>query len=140
MSMELFKGYGIPIILEDEDSFLKIRETLTRIGIASRKEKTLWQSCHILHKRGYYHLMHFKELFMLDGRTSDISDIDIARRNTIALLLEDWELLKIENKADIVSNIIDLGQIKILAHKEKPDWNLQSKYSIGGRKFNTQNS
>lgn len=134
MSMELFKGYGIPIILEDEDSFLKVRETLTRIGIASRKEKTLWQSCHILHKQGYYHLMHFKELFMLDGRSSDISDIDIARRNTIALLLEDWELLKIQNKSDIVSKVIDLGQVKILSHKEKFEWQLLAKYQIGSKK------
>mgnify|MGYP003335376545 CR=1 FL=1 len=134
MSMELFKGYGIPIELKDEDSFLKVRETLTRIGVASRKEKTLWQSCHILHKRGYYHLMHFKELFLIDGRPSDLSENDIAPRNTIAMLLEDWELLKIVNKNEIKSNIVDLSQIKILTHKQKSEWELKAKYSIGNSK------
>lgn len=134
MSMELFRGYGIPIALKDEDSFLKVRETLTRIGVASRKEKTLWQSCHILHKQGNYHLMHFKELFLLDGRPSDLSDNDLARRNTIAVLLEDWELLKIKDKTIINSNVVDLSQIKILTHKEKVDWNLQAKYQIGSKK------
>ena len=136
MSMELFKGYGIPIELKDEDSFLKVRETLTRIGVASRKDKILWQSCHILHKRGYYHLMHFKELFLIDGRSSDLSENDIARRNTIAVLLEDWDLLKIKNKEQFCSSVVDLSQIKILAHKEKSDWKLEAKYQIGGRKFN----
>ena len=142
MSMELFKGYGIPIILENEDSFLKVRETLTRIGVASRKDKILWQSCHILHKQGYYHLMHFKELFLLDGRPSDFSDNDVARRNTIALLLDDWELITIpkEFKQKISANVVQMNQIKILAHKEKSEWELQSKYSIGGKKFNTLNS
>lgn len=134
MSMELFKGYGVPVKLSDEESFLKIKETLTRIGIASRKEKTLWQSCHILHKQGFYHILHFKELFMLDGRTSDISDTDIARRNTITLLLQDWDLLKIANENIIGSNVLDMSQIKVLSHKEKFDWKLEHKYSIGSRK------
>lgn len=136
MSMELFKGYGVPVTLRNDDDFLKVRETLTRIGIASRKEKTLWQSCHILHKQGFYHILHFKELFMLDGRTSDISDTDIARRNTITLLLQDWELLKISNNDIIGNNILDMSQIKVLSHKEKFDWKLEHKYSIGSKKVN----
>lgn len=142
MSIDIFKGYGIPILLKDEDSFLKIRETLTRIGVASRKEQTLWQSCHILHKQGYYHLMHFKELFLLDGRQSDFSENDTARRNTIALLLHDWELFQIspQVRTIISSKVVEMNQIKILTYKEKSDWNLQSKYSIGGKNFNTKNS
>lgn len=136
MSMELFKGYGIPVLLSDEDSFLKVRETLTRIGIASRKEKTLWQSCHILHKQGHYHILHFKELFMLDGRTSDISDTDISRRNTIALLLQDWDLLKVSKPEIIENNVLDMSQIKVLSHKEKFEWKLEHKYSIGSKKVN----
>lgn len=135
MSIELFKGYGIPIKLNVEDDFLKIRETLTRIGIASKKEKTLWQSCHILHKQGFYHLMHFKELFALDGRPTDIVDNDLARRNTIALLLQDWELLTIVDPSMIGDLIVDMGQIKILSHKDKHEWNLQQKYQIGIKKF-----
>lgn len=132
--MDLFKGFGVPIELPDEDSFLKVKETLTRIGVASRKDKTLWQSCHILHKQGYYHILHFKELFMLDGRASDITENDLARRNTITLLLDEWELLKVKNKSNIENNIVDLSQIKILTHKEKPDWILSAKYQVGAKK------
>jgi hypothetical protein len=134
--MELFKGYGVPVKLSDEESFLKVRETLTRIGIASRKEKTLWQSCHILHKQGFYHILHFKELFMLDGRTSDISETDIARRNTITLLLQDWDLVKVIGNSIIGDKVLDMSQIKVLSHKEKFDWKLEHKYSIGSRKVN----
>lgn len=134
MSMELFKGYGIPVILKDEDSFLKIKETLTRIGVASKKENVLWQSVCILHKQGYYHILHFKEMFMLDGRSSDLSENDIARRNTIAMLLEEWDLLTIQNKQQVQNNVVDLSQIKILTHKEKSEWDLRSKYSIGNNK------
>lgn len=134
--MELFKGYGVPVKLSDEESFLKVRETLTRIGIASRKEKTLWQSCHILHKQGFYHILHFKELFMLDGRTSDISETDIARRNTITLLLQDWDLVKVIDNSIIGDKVLDMSQIKVLSHKEKFDWKLEHKYSIGSRKVN----
>ena len=134
MSMELYKGYGIPVLLDNEDSFLKIRETLTRIGVASRKEKTLWQSCHILHKQGFYHILHFKELFMLDGRPSDLTENDIARRNTIALLLDDWGLLKVENKSVYEPTKVELSQIKILTHKEKADWKLEYKCSVGSKK------
>lgn len=134
MSMELFKGYGIPIKLKDEEDFLKIKETLSRIGIASKKEKKLWQSCHILHKQGYYHILHFKELFLIDGRPSDLSENDIARRNTIALLLDDWALLNIENKSKYEENVVDMSQIKVLSHKEKGDWEILAKYSIGAKK------
>ena len=132
-SLKLFKGYGIPIELADDESFLQIKETLTRIGIASKKEKILWQSCNILHKRGFYHLMHFKELFLLDGRDSDISDIDIARRNTITLLLQDWGLLKIKNLDIIGNNVLDISQMKILSYKEKPEWQLCQKYAVGNK-------
>lgn len=135
MSVELFKGFGVPVDLVDDESFLKVKETLTRIGVASRKEKILWQSCHILHKQGYYHILHFKELFMLDGRTSDLTENDLARRNTISLLLEEWELLKVKNKKDIEDKTVELNQIKILSYKEKNEWDLQNKYSIGKQKF-----
>lgn len=134
MSMDLFKGYGIPIKLKDEEDFLKIKETLSRIGIASKKEKKLWQSCHILHKQGYYHILHFKELFLIDGRPSDLSENDIARRNTITLLLDDWGLLDIENKNKFEDNVVDMSQIKVLSHKEKGDWEILAKYSIGAKK------
>jgi hypothetical protein len=133
---DLFKGFGIQISLDDEDSFLKVRETLTRIGIASRKEKTLYPSCYILHKRGEYAILHFKELFALDGKSTDICENDIARRNTIALLLQDWELLKIKSSKVIEDNVVDMSQIKILTHKEKSDWNIHHKYSIGAKKPN----
>jgi len=133
---DLFKGFGIQISLDDEDSFLKVRETLTRIGIASRKEKTLYPSCYILHKRGEYAILHFKELFALDGKSTDICENDIARRNTIALLLQDWELLKIKSSKVIEDDVVDMSQIKILTHKEKSDWNIHHKYSIGAKKPN----
>lgn len=134
MSMELFKNFGIPVELKDDDSFLKVKETLTRIGVASKKEKTLWQSVHILHKQGYYHILHFKELFMLDGRPSDLSENDIARRNSITFLLEDWELLKIKNRDKFENDLADLRQIKILTYKEKDDWQLIPKYAVGSKK------
>ena len=136
MEDNLFRGFGVKISFDDEDSFLKIKETLTRIGIASRKEKTLYPSCYILHKRGEYAILHFKELFALDGKTSDISENDIARRNTIALLLQDWELLKIIDKKQIEENVVDMSQIKILTYKEKNDWNISHKYSVGAKKYN----
>ena len=126
---DIFRGYGVRIDLNDQDSFLKIRETLTRIGIASKKEKTIYPSCYILHKRGEYAILHFKELFALDGKNTDICENDIARRNTITLLLQDWELLKIADDKEIKNNVVDMGQIKILTHKEKDDWNISHKYS-----------
>tara|TARA_R110000824_G_C15128956_1_gene668835 strand:+ start:87 stop:506 length:420 start_codon:yes stop_codon:yes gene_type:complete len=130
---DIFRGYGVEVILPDEDSFLKIRETLTRIGVSSRKENKLYQSCHILHKRGRYAILHFKELFSLDGLESDISESDIARRNTITNLLDEWELLEIDSDEELEPTI-SLKQMKILPHKEKGDWELIPKYHIGRRK------
>jgi len=123
----------LEITLLEPDNFLKVRETLTRIGIASRKDKKLYQSCHILHKQGRYFIVHFKELFALDGKESNISISDIERRNAIALLLQDWELLTIVNKLDMDPASI-LSQIKIVSYKEKTDWELVPKYNIGNKK------
>ena len=120
-------------LLEQED-FLKIKETLTRIGVASKKDNTLFQSCHILHKQVKYYIVHFKELFMLDGKPSNFSGDDIARRNTIASLLEQWGLLKIVNAEGIKEQMAPISQIKILSHKEKDDWQLVAKYNIGRRR------
>ena len=134
MTDDIFKGKGVEIRLGEEDDFLKIKETLTRIGVASRKDKTLYQSCHILHKQGRYVILHFKELFELDGKASNFSDEDKGRRNTIAKLLEDWDLIKIVEPEAVKKPIATLNQIKILPHKEKNDWTLVAKYSIGKRK------
>ena len=120
-------------LLEQED-FLKIKETLTRIGVASKKDNTLFQSCHILHKQGKYYIVHFKELFMLDGKPSNFSDDDVARRNTIASLLEQWGLLKVVNAEAVKENMAPISQIKIISHKEKDDWQLVAKYNIGRRR------
>ena len=114
----------VEVTLVEKDDFLKVRETLTRIGVASKKEKVLYQSCHILHKQGKYYIVHFKELFALDGKATDFSDNDMGRRNTVAKLLEDWELVKIVNKNMVEDPIVSLSQIKILSHKEKDDWKL----------------
>jgi len=121
----------VEVTLVEKDDFLKVRETLTRIGVASKKEKVLYQSCHILHKQGKYYIVHFKELFALDGKATDFSDNDMGRRNTVAKLLEDWELVKVVNKQMIEDPIVSLSQIKILSHKEKDDWKLIPKYNIG---------
>jgi len=121
----------IEIQLNEQDDFLKIRETLTRIGVSSRKEKVLYQSCHILHKQGRYYLTHFKELFALDGKPSNLSENDIQRRNAIARLLEEWGLLVILNQEVIGDNVAPLHQIKIISFKEKDDWQLITKYNIG---------
>lgn len=127
----------IEVELKQEQDFLKIKETLTRIGVASKKENKLYQSCHILHKKGKYYITHFKELFALDGKTTNFSEEDKARRNTIALLLEDWNLCKIVNKKDIEDPKILMNQIKIISYKEKDNWILESKYSIGiNKSFN----
>ena len=130
---DIFRGVGIEILLKDPDSFLKVRETLTRIGVASRKDKKIFQSCHILHKQGKYAIVHFKELFALDGKPSNFSEEDVGRRNTIANLLADWglvTLLKPEKSAIIKS---PLSKIKIITHKEKGEWELVAKYNIGKR-------
>ena len=124
----------LEILLNKEDDFLKVKETLTRIGVASRKDKTLYQSCHILHKRGKYYIVHFKELFALDGKSTDFEENDLARRNTIAKLLEEWDLLKIVDKERVEYPLAPLSQIKIIAHKEKDDWNLTAKYNIGKKR------
>jgi hypothetical protein len=123
----------VEVNLVEKDDFLKVKETLTRIGVASKKEKTLYQSCHILHKQGKYYIVHFKELFALDGKPTDISENDISRRNTIVNLLEDWELLKIVDKKRTEEPTVSLSQIKILPYKEKDDWNLVPKYNIGSK-------
>ena len=121
----------VEVILNEQDDFLKVRETLTRIGVSSRKERVLYQSCHILHKQGHYYIVHFKELFALDGKPSNISENDIQRRNAIANLLEEWGLIKIVNKDIMKDNIAPLHQIKIISFKEKDDWQLIAKYNIG---------
>jgi hypothetical protein len=122
----------VEVTLNEKDDFLKVRETLTRIGVASKKDKILYQSCHILHKRGQYYVVHFKELFALDGKPTDISEGDLARRNAIANLLEDWGLVKLVNsKQTEVPEPIFLSQVKIISHKEKDEWQLVPKYNIG---------
>ncbi len=132
MSEDIFDGLGIEVDINNQDNFLKIAETLTRIGYAS-KDKKLFQSAHILHKRGRYSIMHFKELFVLDGKETDITPNDLERRNTIVRLLEDWGLLKIL-VPDNVGNEAPMGQIKIISHADKKNWELVPKYSIGNRK------
>ena len=121
----------VEVLLNEQDDFLKVRETLTRIGVSSRKERILYQSCHILHKQGRYYIVHFKELFALDGKPSNISENDIQRRNAIANLLQEWGLVKILNPKLLENNIAPLHQIKIISFKEKNDWELVTKYSIG---------
>ena len=121
----------VEVTLEKQDDFLKVRETLTRIGVAAKNENTLYQSCHILHKQGKYYIVHFKELFELDGKPSNISDNDLARRNAIANLIAEWGLVKLVDPAKTSTNVAPLSQIKILPFKEKADWQLVAKYTIG---------
>jgi hypothetical protein len=121
----------LEISLKEPDDFLKVRETLSRIGVASRKERKLYQSCHILHKQGRYFIVHFKELFALDGKETNLSENDIARRNTIAKLLDDWGLIKVLGDAEPVA---PLSQIKVLSYREKNEWTLETKYNIGKKK------
>ena len=123
----------IEVKLKQPDDFLKVRETLTRIGVASRSEKKLYQSCHILHKQGRYYIVHFKELFLLDGKHSDFSENDQQRRNRITKLLSDWGLVDVVND-ELIEDASSISQIKILPHKEKPEWELIPKYSIGSKK------
>ena len=123
----------LEITLNEPDDFLKVRETLTRIGVASRKEQKLFQSCHILHKQGRYFIVHFKELFLLDGKKSNLEESDLQRRNTIAQLLSDWGLVNVVNKT-LIENKAPLRQIKIVSYKEKNDWELCTKYNIGNTK------
>ena len=123
----------VEVVLKEPDDFLKVRETLTRIGVASRKEKKLYQSCHILHKQGRYYIVHFKELFALDGKKANLSTNDVQRRNRIVQLLSDWGLISISAK-EIIADVAPLSQIKVLSYKEKGDWTLESKYNIGKKK------
>ena len=123
----------IEVALREPDDFLKVRETLTRIGVASRKEKKLYQSCHILHKQGKYYIVHFKELFALDGKKANLSLNDVQRRNRIVQLLGDWGLVSINSKESI-ADVAPLSQIKVLAYRDKGDWTLESKYNIGKKK------
>ena len=129
---DIFRGYGVEVLLEEPDDFLKIVETLTRIGVLSRDRARLIQSCHILHKRGRYRILHFKELFCLDGAESSLSEDDIARRNRIVKLLEQWNLLQIQSTE--LEPIADLSKIKVIPFKDKEKYELVSKYSVGKRK------
>jgi len=126
----------LEVALKEPDDFLKVRETLTRIGVASRKDRKLYQSCHILHKKGKYYIVHFKELFALDGKPANITKNDVERRNRIAKLLFDWGL--VEFNADSLTEIAPLNQIKVLSYKDKSEWTLESKYNIGKKKITTE--
>ena len=132
-----YPGYTpLEVTMAQPDDFLKVRETLTRIGVASRKDKVLYQSCHILHKQGRYFIVHFKELFALDGKTADLTENDLQRRNTIAKLLIDWGLVQIINPEKF-TDLAPLSQIKVIAFKDKNEWSLQTKYNIGKKKQST---
>lgn len=126
----------IEVRIGEEEDFLKIKETLTRIGVASRKEKKLYQSCHIFHKQGKYYIVHFKEMFAIDGKPSNFSDEDKGRRNKIIELLQDWGLLKVIESDKIKEPLASMSQIKIISHKEKHDWTLEAKYNMGRKKTN----
>lgn len=130
----------VEVILREKDDFLKVRETLTRIGVASKKEQTLYQSCHILHKQGKYYIVHFKELFALDGKPTNLSEDDIARRNSIVNLLVEWDLVELKNPNLNLDPICPLNLIKVLSYKEKNDWQLIAKYNIGKKKVNGENN
>jgi hypothetical protein len=133
MNEDIFRGVGVEVDLKSQDDFLKVRETLTRIGIASKKEKKLYQSCHILHKRGRYVILSFKELFKLDGKESNFTESDLARRNTIAKLLHDWNLVEIKDLNQVEEPLVPISQIKIIPHKEKIQWELVAKYQVGSK-------
>ena len=124
----------VEVTLPNPDNFLKVRETLSRIGVASKKDNTLYQSCHILHKQGKYYIVHFKQLFLLDGKQSDFTDDDKARLNTIANLLHEWELVDLVSEQKSSEPVAPLSQIKIISHKEKDQWNLVAKYNIGKKR------
>ena len=126
-------SHMVEIFLSEPDDFLKVRETLTRIGVASRKEKKIYQSCHILHKQGRYFIVHFKELFALDGKHTNITSNDLQRRNRITKLLSDWNLLEVADEEQIL-DVAPLNQIKVLSYREKGEWILEPKYNIGGRR------
>lgn len=127
----IFRGLGVEVVLPSDDCFLKVKETLTRIGFASRKERKLYQSCHILHKQGRYAIVHFKELFILDGKAKELAEEDRARRNTIARLLEEWNLVDIVNPEVAENPIAPLSTIKVLSFQDKRNWVLVPKYTMG---------
>lgn len=131
MNEDIFNGLGVEVTLPTPDSFRKIRETLQRIGYKSKTDDTLFQSCHILHKRGRYSIMHFKELFLLDGKNAEFTENDLARRNTIARLLEEWNLLDVIDRGKIEEPQASISQIKVVKHSEKDKWKLVAKYTIG---------
>lgn len=134
MTTDIFEGYGVEITLRSQQDFLKIRETLTRIGVESRKSKTLFQSCHILHKQGRYAIIHFKELFLMDGKHADLCDNDIERRNTIVNLLREWKLVDlVEEDAFDMEPKAPMSQIKVIPYRCKDEWVLEAKYNIGKR-------
>ncbi len=137
MEVSWTKTDMVEVTLREPDDFLKVRETLTRIGVASRKEKKLYQSCHILHKKGQYFIVHFKELFALDGKRTNLSQNDVQRRNRIVQLLSDWGLVEVPHKGTI-NDTAPLSQIKIISYKEKGDWDLESKYNIGKKKQSSE--
>jgi hypothetical protein len=134
--MDWNADHMVEVTLKQPDDFLKVRETLTRIGVASRNENKLYQSCHILHKQGRYYIVHFKELFLLDGKNSDFSENDMQRRNRITKLLSDWGLVSVVSE-EMIAEASSVSQIKILPHKEKAEWELIPKYSIGSKKNET---
>jgi hypothetical protein len=142
MENNLFNNQGVEIKIIEPGNFLKIKETLTRIGIASRKDQTLYQSCHILHKKdkttneSRYAIMHFKELFVLDGKKNNITDEDLGRRNTIVNLLEEWKLLEVIDFDKVEEPILPISKLKIISFKDKDNWNLESKYTVGTKKGN----
>ena len=136
-TVEWSQDQMVEVLLNEPDDFLKVRETLTRIGVASRKEKKLYQSCHILHKQGRYFIVHFKELFALDGKRANLTLNDVQRRNRITRLLADWGLISVV-KEDAVADIAPLNQIKVLAYKDKSEWQLETKYNIGSKKGKPQ--
>jgi hypothetical protein len=125
----------VEVRLPDPQAFLKVKETLTRIGVASKKDKTLYQSCHILHKQGHYYLVHFKEMFMLDGKATDFSEEDKGRRNTIVNLLTEWGLISLVDPQKSTDPLTPLNRIKIISYSEKSEWNLVAKYSLGKKRF-----
>jgi hypothetical protein len=132
---DIFEGYGVEVKLNDSENFLKIKETLTRMGVSSKNQNKLYQSCHILHKRGRYAILHFKELLALDGLESDADETDIGRRNVITALLAEWGLLDIIDKAKASEPVISIKQLKIIPHKEKTQWELIPKYHVGKKKY-----
>lgn len=132
--MTLGVEHLLEVKLKEEDDFLKVRETLTRIGVASRKEKKLYQSCHILHKKGKYYIVHFKELFALDGKSTDFDENDLGRRNTIANLLAEWGLIDIVDIDKAKLSLAPLSQIKVISYSERSEWDLVTKYNIGSKK------